>query len=63
MSNITETPGPTPVRSKRRKLAMNQPGTVLVVEDNESERSLYAQLLRKHGFNVQTAENADKAIG
>ncbi|HMO26850.1 MAG TPA: sigma-54 dependent transcriptional regulator, partial [Tepidisphaeraceae bacterium] len=32
-------------------------------EDNESERSLYAQLLRKHGFNVQTAENADKAIG
>lgn len=42
---------------------MNQPGTVLVVEDNESERSLYAQLLRKHGFNVQTAENADKAIG
>jgi DNA-binding NtrC family response regulator len=35
----------------------------LVVEDNDTERKLYQQLLRNHGLEVMGVENADKAIG
>jgi DNA-binding NtrC family response regulator len=42
---------------------MSTSGRVLVVEDQELERKSVMQLLKREGFNVFGAENADKAIG
>ena len=38
-------------------------GTVLVVEDQETERRAVTQILKSEGFTVFGAENADKAMG
>src|SRR5947207_2408621 len=43
--------------------AMSTSGRVLVVEDQELERKSLTQLLKREGFHVFGAENADKAIG
>ena len=42
---------------------MSISGRLLVVEDHELERKSIMQLLKKEGFQVFGAENADKAIG
>jgi DNA-binding NtrC family response regulator len=42
---------------------MSIPGRLLVVEDQELERKSVMQLLKREGFHVFGAENADKAIG
>jgi DNA-binding NtrC family response regulator len=42
---------------------MSTPGRLLVVEDQELERKSVMQLLKREGFHVFGAENADKAIG
>src|SRR5437764_1848831 len=42
---------------------MSTSGRVLVVEDQELERKSLMQLLKREGFHVFGAENADKAIG
>lgn len=38
-------------------------GSVLVVEDQETERRAVTQILKSEGFTVHGAENADKAMG
>ena len=35
---------------------------VLVVDDNEDTRSMYAELLAQHGFAVRTAASGEEAI-
>lgn len=35
---------------------------ILIVEDEEDSRFIYERLLRKHGYNVKTAENGDEAL-
>jgi DNA-binding NtrC family response regulator len=42
---------------------MSSAGRVLVVEDHETERKAFSQLLKHEGFTVYGAENADKAAG
>jgi len=42
---------------------MSNSGRVLVVEDQEIERKSLIQLLKREGFQVFGAENADKAFG
>ena len=42
---------------------MSTTGRLLIVEDQELERKSVMQLLKKEGFQVFGAENADKAIG
>ncbi len=42
---------------------MSNSGRVLVVEDQELERKSVMQLLKREGFQVYGAENADKAVG
>jgi two-component system, NtrC family, response regulator HydG len=42
---------------------MSHSGRVLVVEDQEIERKSLIQLLKREGFHVFGAENADKAFG
>jgi DNA-binding NtrC family response regulator len=42
---------------------MSSAGRVLVVEDHESERRAVLQILKREGFTVFGAENADKAAG
>jgi len=42
---------------------MSNSGRLLVVEDQELERKSVMQLLKREGFQVYGAENADKAIG
>src|SRR5437016_6657366 len=42
---------------------MSTSGRLLVVEDQELERKSVMQLLKREGFTVFGAENADKAIG
>src|SRR5438270_1010376 len=43
--------------------AMSTSGRLLVVEDQELERKSVMQLLKREGFTVFGAENADKAVG
>ncbi|MEP6762907.1 MAG: response regulator [Gemmatimonadaceae bacterium] len=38
------------------------PGTILVVEDNEDNRVIYGTMLRAHGFVVQEADGGEVAI-
>src|SRR5258708_20796836 len=42
---------------------MSTSGRLLIVEDQELERKQVMQLLRREGFTVFGAENADKAVG
>ena len=35
---------------------------ILIVEDEEDSRFIYERLLKKHGYNVKTAENGDEAL-
>ncbi|MDB5297992.1 MAG: sigma-54-dependent Fis family transcriptional regulator [Phycisphaerales bacterium] len=41
---------------------MSKAGRILVVEDSETERRAIGQILKAEGFNVFTAEDADRAL-
>ncbi|MCP5515157.1 MAG: PAS domain S-box protein [Spirochaetales bacterium] len=57
-----ELPVPEPVKEKEIRARMQQTQTILIVEDEETILTLAAEILKRAGYFVLTAENGEKAV-